>query len=99
MLAVDRYKEFYKDDNLPSIKESICETPVEGKGKILNYLKKWEKGAVAPGKSFDIFTGEQIPGELCCYTDGEYVWRSDTIYYFEKYNLKLCDGLIKKIID
>jgi len=30
--------------------------------------------------------------------DGKYTWRSDVIYYFEKYNLKLPDEFVKEVL-
>lgn len=33
------------------------------------------------------------------FTDGEYWWTSTDTYYFERYNLRLDDGFVKKAID
>ena len=97
MTIIGKIKEVYKDNSLLSIKELIQENPIEGKEQILKYLRNGKKGAYAPSKMIDVISGEVIPGELCCYSDGEYGWRSDTIYYFEKYNLKLEEEFIKSL--
>ncbi len=87
MIILGEYKEIFSDDSLPSIKEFISETPFEHKGEVLKYLKSKEPNAVAPGRATDVFTGEVIPTVFACYTDGKYAWRSDLIYYVERYNL------------
>lgn len=35
---------------------------------------------------------------MLAYTDGKYYWFSETIYYFEKYNLQLPDAFLKDIL-
>ena len=99
MLVIGKCKEVYKDNNLPSIKDLIQSEPIKNKEIVLQYLKNGKKGAVAAGRAFDFISGETIPGELFCYSDGEYGWRSDTIYYFEKYNLKLDEAFIQHIVN
>ncbi len=97
MIGVDRFKEIYKDDLLPSIYDFIGEKPYKDKDLVLKYLKSGKKSAVAPAKVKDVITNEYINIELCCYTDGLYAWRSDLIYYVDKYNLKLQDDFVDYI--
>lgn len=97
MIGVDRFKEIYKDDSLPSIYDFIGEKTYKDKDLVLRYLKSGKKGAVAPAKIKDVITKEYIDIELCCYTDGYYAWRSDLIYYVDKYNLKLQDNFVNYI--
>ena len=99
MVVIGKCREIYKDDSLPSIKELIQSTPIKGKKTVLEYLKSGKKGAVAPGKVVDIISNEPISGEFCCYSDGKFGWRSDTIYYFEKYNMMLDDDFIKHVLN
>lgn len=98
MNIVGKFREIYKDDSLPSIKDSIQNKSISEKERILHYLKSAKKGAFSPGNIKDVITGEKISGEFCCYSDGEYAWRSDIIYYVEKYNLKLDSDFIKHIL-
>lgn len=32
------------------------------------------------------------------YNDGEYAWRSDIIYYVEKYNMRLEEDFVNKVL-
>ena len=97
MIILGKVKEIYKDNSLPSIRDIIAEKPPVYKEQILKYLKNGKRGAVAVGYANDVITGERIPGELYCLSDDEYGWRSDTIYYFEKYNMALDPEFIKKV--
>ena len=99
LIILGKVKELYKGDELPSIKDMISGEPVAEKQTILEYLKNGRKGATAAGFATDVITGERIPGEFCCFSDGKYGWRSDTIYYFEKYNLKLNDDFINDVLN
>lgn len=98
MVVIGKIREIYRDDAIPPIGDLISETEVEGKSDILSYLKQARVTAVAPGWAIDVMTGERIEGSLLSYSDGEYAWRSDTIYYFERYNLKLEKEFIKHVL-
>lgn len=89
MISILEVKEIYGNEKFPSIRDLIEETAPKSKNKILNYMKNGNVVAVAAGRATDIISGEVIDEELFCYSDGKYSWRSDTIYYFEKYNIKL----------
>ncbi len=102
MLTIGKFKEAfqqaYKDTDLPSIKALISSEPISMKEKVLDYLKSAKIVAVSPSIPRDVITQERIPGDFCYYSDGKYSWRSDTIYYFEKYNLKLEDEFIQHVL-
>lgn len=99
MIIIGKTREVYEDDNLPSIKDLICSKPIKESKKVLEHLKNGKKGAVASGYAVDVISKERIAGELCCFSDGKFGWRSDTIYYFEKYNLKLDDEFINYVLN
>ena len=67
------------------------------KADALSYLKAGKEGAIAPAIVLDVITGERIPIKLCTMNDGEYFWRSDLIYYVEKYNLELPSDFLSKL--
>ena len=52
----------------------------------------------APGRALDVISGEKIDRTLCMYNDGEYAWRSDIIYYVEKYNMRLEEDFVNKVL-
>ena len=100
MIGVGIYKEFYNGEyELPSIRDAIYQDTVSNKRTLVSYLKKGKPFAAAPAINKDVLSGERIPGELLMLTDGVYEWRSDLVYYIEKYNLKLPDDFIKHVLD
>lgn len=98
MIHIGKCKEEYRDENLPSIRELVDAKPIESKAEVLAYMKKWDTGARAPKIFRDAITGEIVPTEYCCYCDGKFVWCTDAVYYFEKYNLKLDNKFIEHIL-
>ena len=96
MPYLGRFKEKYGGD-YPSI-YSLTGYKYENKEKVLRYLTHANITAAAPGSAVDIISGEKIRGELLAYSDGEYEWTSTVPFYVERYNLKLPDEFIKKIM-
>ena len=80
------------------MRELIQSAPCSKKEEILRHLKNGKEIAIAAGRARDIFTGKEIPGSLFAYSDGVFEWRSDEIYYFEKYNIKLEDEFIAHVL-
>lgn len=95
--VIGRFKENYPTLMIPSINELISDVPLENKKEILNYLKSAKVISAAPGKIIDIIKNETINIQLLMYSDGEFAWRSDTIYYFENYNLDLGNEFVNHI--
>lgn len=91
------YREFDDIDHLPSVKENVSDIPHGNKGKILKHLKSGKSIFATSTPIVDIFTGKPANIELCTYTDGNFTWTSEEIYYFEKYNLKLNDEFINSV--
>lgn len=56
-----------------------------------------EPFGVCPMIARDAITGERI-GVPAVYRDGDYSWRTETIYYFEKYNLALPDDFVAHVL-
>lgn len=98
MIIVGKVREIYHYNIFPSISDLVSEREMEKKADILTYLKKVNVMAAAPGYAIDVFTGNRIQEPLYAYSDGEYIWRSDTIYYFDKYNLRLEDDFIEHVL-
>lgn len=98
MHIIGKYKELYNDESLPSIYKNISDTPIKRKEKILEHLKSGKVSAVAPSYIKDVIANKTVNKTLMMMNDGKYEWRSDVIYYFEKYNLKLSDDFIKEVL-
>ena len=74
------------------------ENDIPFKGRVLEYLRNCKVIAAAPGRMTDVFTNKPIPGEVLAYSDGNYYWGTEAIYYFEKYNMKLPDEFVNRIL-
>ena len=94
MLGVGYFKEHH-GSKYPCFQSTS--TDIENKAKVLQYMRSCKVIAAAPGRMIDAFSHATIPGEMLAYSDGEYYWGSEAIYYFEKYNLKLPDDFVNRI--
>ena len=57
-----------------------------------------EIAAMAPGYSVDKIDDKTTIGSLAYYDDSVYHWRSDVIYYVQKYNIKLPDDFVQYVL-
>lgn len=87
-VEIGQIRETYKDDKYPSIRDLINK-PIRNKKEIIEYMKGSKIEAAAPAIVTDLINPEIKLGELYMMTDGKYSWRSDVIYYFEKYDMEL----------
>ena len=98
MKIIGKYRELYKDSSFPCLKDNISETPIPGKDIILKHLRSGEIVAVSPSFITDVISGKKTKNQLMMMTDGVFEWRSDIVYYFDKYNLKLPDNFINTVL-
>mgnify|MGYP001027774742 FL=1 len=99
MIMLGKYVEFNPGFNLPSIKTDFADSPYKGQKEIVEYLKKGKLVLVRCGRDEDVITHERLPGEAGLRTDGEYSWNANLYYYVEKYNLKLPEKFVDKVLD
>jgi len=99
MIYIGRYKETKNNDKYPSLKESVRVLPSEQKKAILSYLRneKYIRAAI-PAVSRDYFTNAHFNEKCLLYSDGEYCWDYNVIYYFEKYNIDLGDAFTNHVL-
>ena len=90
-------EKLYGDNGEQYLKSVVSYKPYSNEDIILQYLKSGKVVAVAAGMARDILTGQRIKGELVAMSDGVYSWRSDIIYYVERYNMKLYDDFEKYV--
>ena len=93
-----KYKE-NDGDEYASIFDLISDDAINGKSKVLAYLKSKKDVGIAPRYVRDKITGESTGIELACFVDGEFAWTTDTIYHFEKYNLKLSEAFLRSVLN
>lgn len=97
MKSIVEFKEIY-GSNYPSIKSLVSSTVDVEKQKIVEYLKKGKHIAESPSRITDFITGQPINIPLSMQSDGQYSWRSDIIYYYENYNIKLNPEFVAHVL-
>ena len=95
---IAKYKE-NDGDEYASIFDLISDNAIDGKSKVLAYLKSKKDVGIALRYVREQITGESTGIELACFVDGNFAWTTDTIYHFEKYNLKLSEEFLKSVLD
>lgn len=98
MIVIGRFRENYKDDKYPSIMDFIKDTEPNKKDEIIKYFDKSKISSVSTSYVHDEIEKIQTNIPLVMKTDGEYAWRSDLEYYYNKYNIGLPQEFIKKVI-
>lgn len=98
MIVIGRFRENYKDDKYPSIMDFIKDTEPSKKDEIIKYFDKSKISSVSTSYVYDEIGKVQTSIPLVMKTDGEYAWRSDLEYYYNKYNIGLPQEFIKKVI-
>lgn len=97
MIEIGQTLEIYHNDKYPSIMELINK-PIREKEKILRYMKKCHIDAVAPARLRDVINPENKIPDLFAMSDDTYCWRSDVIYYVEKYDMALPEEFIQHVL-
>lgn len=97
MTVVGQFREL-NGDGFPPLR-SLIGKPNEKKAEILSYLRNAEVIAAAPGIMKDVLTGKRTGLEMLLYSDGRYIWKSEVIYYVEKYDMELPEAFIAHIME
>lgn len=98
MIVIGIFRENYKDDKYPSIMDFIKDTEPSKKDEVIKYFDKSKISSVSTSYVYDEIGKVQTSIPLVMKTDGEYAWRSDLEYYYNKYNIDLPQEFIKKVI-
>lgn len=98
MKFVSNCIELNPDGNSSIKEEADVDRKVKNKEKILEYLKNGIDAGVRCSVVVDVITGKQLPRTIHRYKDDEYIWTDEDIYHFEKYNIKLKDEFVEKIL-
>ena len=97
MIVIGQTREVYEDNKYPSIKE-LVNKPMKEKDKILKYMRNSKISSVAPAASRDVINPENRINELYLMSDDKYGWRSDVIYYVEKYDMALPEEFVQHVL-
>ncbi len=97
MIFIGEVRELDNDKDLPSIHDLINK-PIPEKEKVLRYMKKCRVDAVAPARLRDVIHPENKIADLFLMSDDTYGWRSDVIYYVEKYDMALPEEFVQHVL-
>ena len=97
MIEIGQTREIYHNDKYPSIMD-IINKPIREKEKILRYMRGCHIDAVAPAMLRDVINPANKIPDLFAMSDGTYGWRSDVIYYVEKYDMDLPEEFIRHVL-
>lgn len=93
-----QYEDLCPGRGYPSLYDSMSEEPIPDKEKVLAYLNSgFELKNETVSLRHDVFTGLPI-GLRAYYTDGEWEWTNELIYYFSKYNIQLPAEFIRRVL-
>ena len=65
---------------------------------VIDYLSSFNHLASCPRTAIDCVTGKEIASSFKVFTDGEYRWCDFLIYHVDKYNIRLPQAFINKIM-
>lgn len=97
MKSIVKFREL-NGNEYPSIQSMISSIKDAEKDIIVEYLKSGKHIAESPSRLTDLITGQPIGIPLSMQSDGQYSWRSDVVYYYEKYNIKLNDDFVAHVL-
>lgn len=97
MKFITDYDEFGAEQG-KSLLDHLSSNAIEGKGKVLHYLKNGSDDGVRCSSVYDYVKKESTSKTIHLFTDGEYYWDSEEIYHFEKYNIPLNERFVKKAL-
>jgi hypothetical protein len=75
-----------------------ADEPRPNEEKILRYLRNGRELMAMTGLGRDLLSdSQQIIGPLMVFTDGEWAWTSDLIYYVHKYHIDVDADFIRRM--
>lgn len=91
------WKEFNPNSEISMI-DCFQDNDIFSKQKIIEYLNNGAVNLVSSHRGVDVITGQALDCSEKILTDGEYSWSNTLSHYVEKYNLKLPDDFVNKIL-
>ena len=85
------------EDNGP-LNDNIVKEIEYDKNAVINYLESFKEIAICARQAIDCGTGEIIASGFKVINDGEYEWCDFLPYHIRKYNIKLPDDFIRKVM-
>lgn len=97
-MKIITFNELARDESDSSILDARGGLQSDYVTKVLSYLRAGTVLAISSEITYDVFSNNNaIIGTLEIYTDGEWGWYSDLIYYVENYHVALPSLFLEKI--
>lgn len=94
------YREMFhgRREDLPSIFDARNGRQIDDRERVLAYMRAATPGLDIMESVRDIVNGQDyLPGGPSLTTDGEWIWRDDSIHYIRKYGLDLSDEFLAHV--
>ncbi|BAW04292.1 conserved hypothetical protein [Nocardia seriolae] len=86
------YREMYRTvrEELPLMRESYVRQPIADRKLVAEYMKAATPVFDVPGEVSDLLdTAKAVLGGMSLVSDGEWIWRVDSVHYLENYALDI----------
>ncbi|EFE79217.1 protein kinase [Streptomyces filamentosus] len=98
---VGLFRQMYEGwlEHLPSIHEARTEQVLDDRDRVIAYMKTEEFGALDYMSAVpDLLDQKEfVLGGPSLHTDGVWVWRTDSIHYFEKHRLEIPEEFLRHV--
>ncbi|MGW1295414.1 protein kinase domain-containing protein [Streptomyces sp. NPDC002533] len=98
---VGLFREMYEGwlEHLPSIHEARTGQVLDDRDRVIAYMNTEKFGALDYMSAVpDLLDQEEfIPGGPSLHTDGVWVWRTDSIHYFDKHRLEIPEDFLRHV--
>lgn len=98
MREITEYMEFNGKIGALIMSSDAPKVKCKEKDRIVDYLKSFEPDAVSAGRVYDSISNEYTDITNVSFCDNEFYWDSAVIYNFEKYDMKLNDEFVEKVL-
>jgi hypothetical protein len=90
------YSKMAKPEAMADLESLRHTVPQEFEDRILSYLQRGKQIVAVAGLASDVFSGDII-GPPNIFSDGEWTWTSEAIYYVKRYHVRVPDEFIRQM--
>ncbi|GGK57569.1 hypothetical protein [Nocardia camponoti] len=100
LLPVAMFRELYRGerDYLPSIFDAVSDSVEPDRAEIIDYMRASTRGFDVMESVPDLFAPDTfIPGAPSLHTDGDWIWRTDSLRYVINHNITLPIEFVEQV--
>lgn len=90
------YGKMAKAEVIAELESLRNSTPQEFEDRILNYLQRGKQIVAVAGLASDALSGDII-GPPNIFSDGEWTWTSEAIYYVKRYHVRVPEEFVRQM--